>query len=82
MTGFRSRGAMGAPAAALSVLLTLGTFATPASAFVMDMEGFAPPGDSTSELDFDPPNYSVSQQGSFTLNVAHGHYYSATHVNT
>jgi hypothetical protein len=50
-----------------------------ANAAVIDMEGFAPLGGDTSELSYDPPNYGVSTQGSFTLTVDHGHYYSATH---
>ena len=63
-------------------ILAAGLAVSRVDAFVLDMEGFAPPGDSTSELDYDPPNYGVSTQGSFSLTVAHGHYYSATHSNT
>lgn len=69
-------------AAALRLVPAVLALAAPAGAFTIDMEGFAPPGDSTSELDYDPPNYGVSTQGSFTITVAHGHYYSATHANT
>ena len=52
---------------------------TPANAAVLDMEGFAPAGGDTSEISFAPPNFGLSTQGSFTLFVDHGHYYSATH---
>jgi len=63
-------------------ILLAGFAAARAHAFTLDMEGFAPPGGNTDELDFNPPNYGVSTQGSFTLSVNHGHYWSATHPLT
>jgi len=78
----RTSDAPSIPLTAFAVTMLAGSIAAPADAFVMDMEGFAPPGGETNELDYDPPNFGVSQQGQFTLTVAHGHYYSATNPNT
>jgi len=65
---------------ALTPLMLLGSFAAPATAFTIDMEGHAPPGGNTNELAIGP-GLGISTQGSFQITVEHGHYWSATHPN-
>jgi hypothetical protein len=57
-------------------MLLAGLAAARANAFIMDMEGFAPPGGNTDEI------VATSIQGSFSITVDHGHYWSAKNPYT
>lgn len=60
-------------------MLLAGLVAAPGHAFIIDMEGFAPPGGNTDEI---TATGGTSIQGSFELSVEHAHYWSATHPYT